>query len=107
MNQGKYTLTKELRSQITVWKFISLVDIGVICSYMLMVYLFKSFVHTYLIIPYIIFNAVSIIILMLPSKDNPGKKIYQSMYLMLTRDKDSYSSISNERKRVIGNEDYR
>lgn len=107
MNQGKYILTKELRSEITVWKFISLVDIGVICLYMLIIYLFKSFVHRYLFIPYIIFNAISIIIMMLPSKDNPGKKIYQSMYLVLTRDKASYSSISNERKRVIGDEDNR
>ena len=107
MIQGQYTLTKELRSDITVWKFISLLDIGVICSYMLMIYLFKGFVHSYLVVPYMIFNAISIIILMLPSKDNPGKKIYQSMYIMLTRDKDSYSSISSERKRVIGYEDNR
>ena len=83
---SEYTIAKEIRSQTKVGAWIYAFDFMFLVLYALTAYLFKSFVNEHLIIPYVIFNAVMALILTSPSRLNRRRRMYQSVFIFLSRD---------------------
>lgn len=91
------TLIKELKSAPKIGKFY-LLDIGFVLIYWLSFFCLRNLVATSMRIPYFIFNFVVAVILVMPSMWNPGKRMWQAIFFILTKDKSIYKPISvNER----------
>lgn len=91
------TLIEELKSAAKIGKFY-ITDIIFVFIFWMIMNVFQDKVSSYLQIIYNIFNIFVGIILVIPSKYNPKKRLWQSFRFMLTRDNNVYTAISvNER----------
>lgn len=58
-------------------------------------FMFENLVYDKLFIPFMIFNLVVGIMLVFPSKTNPGKKNYQAVHLAFISTQDFFSPVKN------------
>lgn len=90
-------LIKELKSPAKIWKFY-LADIAFVIGYWFVLWFFKSSVVSSLQIPYFIFNFAVAVVLVMPSRWNPGKRMWQVIIFMFRKDRNIYKPLSiNER----------
>ncbi|HAT4340530.1 DUF5592 family protein [Clostridium perfringens] len=85
-----YNIPKEISSEIKLSSKFYLFDLGMTLLALVFAFSLQSLVYPPLLIPFYIFVAVSSIYLVNKSKVNPKKRIYQSVYLALMRDKTTY-----------------
>lgn len=87
------TLIKELKVK-RKWKNIYLFDLGFIVIYNIFGWSLRNSVASKVQIPFVIFNLIVAIILVMPSRWNPGKKIWQVMLFAIKKDRTIYKPIS-------------
>ncbi|MGN0533262.1 MAG: DUF5592 family protein [Eubacterium sp.] len=87
------TLIKELKVKRKI-KNIYLSDLLFIAGFTLLSWILRNTVATKVQIPFIIFNVIVAIILVMPSKWNPGKRMWQVMLFALKKDRAIYKPIS-------------
>lgn len=93
------TLIKELKSPIKIKK-IYFKDLAFIIGYWLIFYLFADSVASQMKIPYFIFNGIVAIFLIMPSKWNPGKRMWQVILFLIKKDRNVYKPINIEERSV-------
>lgn len=87
------TLIKELKVRKKI-KNIYLADLGFVVGFTLLGWILRTSTAPAMQIPFVIFNAIVGIILVMPSKWNPGKKMWQAMLFTVKKDKAIYKPIS-------------
>ncbi|EPB8167272.1 DUF5592 family protein [Clostridium perfringens] len=85
-----YNIPKEISSEIKLSSKFYLFDLGMTLLALVFAFSLQSLVYPPFLIPFYIFVSVSSIYLVNKSKVNPKKRIYQSVYLALMRDKTTY-----------------
>lgn len=87
------TLIKELKVKRKI-KSIYLSDLAFIVGFTLFGWILRNSVATKMQIPFIIFNVIVAIILVMPSKWNPGKRMWQVMLFAIKKDRTIYKPIT-------------
>lgn len=87
------TLIKELKVKRKI-KNIYLSDLLFIAGFTLFSWILRNTVATKMQIPFVIFNVIVAIILVMPSKWNPGKRMWQVMLFALKKDRAIYKPIT-------------
>lgn len=86
----KYIVTKEIKSEIKLVRWIyfqDLVLIAIICG---LAFFLKGLVHSNIRILYGIYSIIMAIMMVLPSNSNPGRRNYQAIVLYWMRSKQLY-----------------
>lgn len=83
----KYIVTKEIKSEIQIAWFIYLQDAAFLVVWCIFILTQREKVHSILQIPYILFSIIVGIRFILPSKENPKRRYFQSVALYLIRPK--------------------
>lgn len=86
----RYLVTKEIKSETQVFWKLYFRDFVFLILWIGTSRFLESAVHTYLQIPFLIFSIVMGVILVLPSRQNPNRRQYQSVALYLMRTKTTY-----------------
>lgn len=73
-------IPRRIKSEVKLYKNIYLKDLVTLVGFFMLGYMTKILVHSYLQLPYTIFVVIVGLILCFPSKTNPGKRIYNSVY---------------------------
>lgn len=92
----RYILVEELESERKISDKISLPDFFFMIGYFVLSLAFSDLVHPKLTILYYAYNFFVSIILTRPSKNNPGKRIYESIFFILIKNRNVYKPISDE-----------
>lgn len=87
------TLIKELKVRKKI-KNIYLSDLAFVAGFAFLGWIFRTSVASIMQLPFVIFNTIVGIILIMPSKWNPGKKMWQVMLFTIKKDKSIYKPIS-------------
>lgn len=85
-----YNIPKEISSETKLNSKFYFFDLAMTLLALMIAFSFKSLVYPPLLIPFYIFIAGSTIYLVNKSSINPKKRVYQSVYLALMRDKTTY-----------------
>lgn len=98
-------MIKELRSGIKIGKFY-IKDIAFVVGYFVFFFLLRSFVSGAVLVPYLIFNFVVAVILVMPSVWNPGKQMWQSILFVFQKDRRIYKEHGTEeiKEKLANNE---
>lgn len=77
-------------------------DIVTMAVIAMVAWMMAGWVHTYLLVPYVVFVAVSAIYLTRPARDNPGKRNWEAILYLLARllARPWYASINNPQRRT-------
>ena len=93
----QHTLIEELHIPTKVYKKLYLFDLGFILLYFFLLLSFgQGRIHQALQIPYYIFNFIVALILTTHSPFNPQKRIFQSIFYVIKRDKSVYQPIQTK-----------
>lgn len=87
------TLIKELKVKRKI-KSIYLSDLAFIVGFTFFGWILRNFVATKMQIPFVIFNVIVAIILVMPSRWNPGKRMWQVMLFAIKKDRTIYKPIT-------------
>lgn len=87
------TLIKELKVKRKI-KNIYLSDLLFVAGYTLFGWILRDTVAVQMKIPFIIFNLIVAIILIMPSRWNPGKRMWQVMFFAVRKDRAVYKPIT-------------
>lgn len=93
-----YIIPKQLREEYKIFNkpCIFLKDVFAGIVFLGVFYLFKNFVHSWLLIPYWIFAATIIFFMIQPAKgSNPKKRNWEALLLFIGRDRTTYRSINH------------
>ncbi|WP_283690365.1 DUF5592 family protein [Clostridium perfringens] len=85
-----YNIPKEISSETKLSSRFYFFDLAMTLLSLMIAFSLQSLVYTPLLIPFYIFMAISTIYLVNKSMVNPKKRVYQSVYLALMRDKTTY-----------------
>lgn len=100
----KYFTPKEIKSTPKIWKFINF-DIFMMLIVILGIsMMFENLVYEPFVPFYYVFTVLTGLILFLPSKDNPKRRLYQSMLITLKKEQNEmfFKPEKNiSRKRVL------
>lgn len=91
-----YQIPKQIKSEIKITSMLYLRDVAIFLFIMAVAYTFDSLVHLLLKVPYYIFVAGITIYFVLPSKANPGKRNYHTLYFAILRNRTKYYRMSLE-----------
>lgn len=84
----RYFVTQEIKSETKMSKYLNLKDFIVVAVFMCVCLLLQDLVYDKLIIPYYIFSALMSVYLILPSRDNPKRRNFQSLCIFLKKRSD-------------------
>lgn len=106
-----YPIPKKLKQETRFFSLfngaipIFLKDVAFLAIWAMLFYSLHSFIHSWLVIPYALFAAVSGIYLMIPAKrSNPGKRNWEAILIMIGQDKRTFFSINKPEGRMISHE---
>ncbi len=85
-----YNIPKEISSETKLSSRFYIFDLAMTLLSLMIAFSLQSLVYPPLLIPFYIFMAISTIYLVNKSMVNPKKRVYQSVYLALMRDKTTY-----------------
>ena len=85
-----YNIPKEISSETKLSSRFYFFDLAMTLLSLMIAFSLQSLVYPPLLIPFYIFIAISTIYLVNKSMVNPKKRVYQSVYLALMRDKTTY-----------------
>lgn len=83
-------MPQEIKSATMLGKHIYFFDVAVIAGYWMVMSTFEDAIHPKIQLAYTLFNVLVAFIMTRPSWTNPEKRIFQSIYLWLIRDKNVY-----------------
>lgn len=86
----KYNIPKEISTEMKLSDKIFLKDLIITIISLFVASLFNGFVYRPLIVVYYIFVFLSTVYLVNRSINNPKKRVFQSIYLALRRDRTTY-----------------
>ncbi|AMN30815.1 DUF5592 family protein [Clostridium perfringens] len=86
----KYNIPKEISTEMKLSDKIFLKDLIITIIALFVASLFNGFVYRPLIVVYYIFVFLSTVYLVNRSINNPKKRVFQSIYLALRRDRTTY-----------------
>lgn len=102
---SKYYSAKEIKSQSKISWHIYAFDFFFLLIYGVAAYMMRSRVNSHLTILYGIFSGIVAIGLTLPSPYNHKRRMFQSIFLYLRKDKDTYHPVrSDVFERIENNE---
>lgn len=94
----QFEIPKEIRSK-TKFLGLEMKEIAIfVLLLILLLTVFKDMVHTVFLVPYFIASLFSLMYLVAPSRHNPHRKNYHSLYFLFKRNKMSYYSLSKHDK---------
>ena len=88
-----YEIPKHFKSEIKITKSFHLKEIVILLLTAFFLYLSKGLVHSSLTIPYYIFGMGVSIFLLMPSRSNPKRKMYHTLFYAIQQNRIKYSSI--------------
>lgn len=91
-------LINQLKTETRVFRYFYVKDILIITFFGCFGMILDSAVHYRLETAFLIFNLIVAISLVIKSKSNPGKRVYEAILIMLYRDKNMYKPVFGERK---------
>lgn len=103
----KYIVTKEIKSETKIIWNIYLQDGAFLLLWVVLMLKTKSNVHPSLGIPYIIFSLIIGIRLIFQSKENPGRRFYQTISIYLQRSLYTYGYFMEEKHEKEHNTTYK
>ncbi len=95
-------IPQELKSPTRVNKYMYLYDFVFIISYFLFFSMLGSGIHEVLKLPYYAYNLITAFLLTRSSRSNPQKRIYESIFYQVIRDRGIYHpEPAKEKKGVV------
>lgn len=91
-----YQIPKQIKSEVKITQIFYLRDVAVFILVMTLAYMFDSLVHMILKVPYYIFVAGITFYFILPSRSNPKKRNYHSLYYTMMRNRVKYFRIYDD-----------
>ena len=91
----RYIVTQEIKSETKVGKVIYVFDFLFIVVYIMVSYLLSYVVADELHVPFYIFSVIMAIILTMPSFANKKRRNYQSILLLVKKDRTIYKPVLN------------
>lgn len=94
----RYFVTQEIKSETKMSKYLNLKDFIVVAVFMCVCLLLQDLVYDEFIILYYVFSALMSVYLILPSRDNPRRRNFQSLFIFLKKRSDVtiYKPIKNK-----------
>lgn len=92
----KFIVPRELSSEMAINKFFSAKDIVIVFGSVILSFALRMFVYSKFQILFGIFTILTTIFLVWKSADNKGKKNYESIYLALKRNRNTYHRIEED-----------
>lgn len=93
---GRHIVVKSLKSGTKVSGKLYLMDVLFIMGMAFIAFMLKDFIYSKITWLFVLFNVLLGIALVSPSKYNPGKRYYQSIYLYIISNTEFYSPLVNE-----------
>lgn len=91
-----FEIPEEINSEIKVFKSVYLFDLVIVLLSLVFASITSAVIYPALTIPYYIFVGVSILFLVAKSPSNPGMRNYRTIYLLFTKDSNTYYKIDEE-----------
>lgn len=91
----RYTVTQEIKSETKVGKVIYVFDFFFIVIWIMVSYMLAYMVADELHVPFYIFSVIMAIILTMPSFANKKRRNYQSILLLVKKDRSVYKPVLN------------
>ncbi len=100
---NRYIMPEELKASINVYKRFSVGDLMFMVGWAFGTFVFTEIglVHELLTVPFWIFTLLVGLFLIFPSKQNPGKKQYQSIWIYLKKYRGVYKPEYIPKKRRV------
>ena len=95
----RYSVTKEIKSETKVTRAIFLKDFFFLLGYLVTAVILQNLLHNKVIILYWIFNCVMAVILVLPSRMNKKRRVWQAALLLLRKTGSMYYPVINLSKK--------
>lgn len=89
-DMNTYLIPQEIKSETMFGKGIYMIDVAIILLIYYIMDFFKPLVHPLLQLPYLVFTLIIGIIVTRRLRANPDKRLCQSLYYYLCRDKRVY-----------------
>jgi len=96
-----YEIPEEINSEIKIYKSIYLFDLFIVVCALLFAYFTSSIIFPPLVMLYYIFVAVTTLFLLSKNSNNPGRRTFTSIYLLLKKDRNTYYPISKDHDFVM------
>ncbi len=96
---AQYELPKELKAKNKAWKWLYVFDLFFVVAWMGVCLMAAPLVDVRLEIPFYIFNLILAIIFTAPSPVNAQKRIFQSVYYLVRRDKATYIPLKGRKQK--------
>ena len=93
-----YTLPEDIVSEPKIFRFLTIRTVIILAIFLFFGMYLKEFVYEALQLPFTIFNGVVGLLFSLKSRSNPQKRLYQSVLILLARDRRFYKPIENPHK---------
>lgn len=94
----------EFRTESRIWLFLYVKDFFILVFFGIIGFTLKSMVHSRLGTAFTIFNIGVGILFIIKPKSNPGKRLYETIFIMLSRDNKIYKPVIGKKK-VLGKAD--
>nr|WP_312985738.1 DUF5592 family protein [Clostridioides sp.] len=88
-----YEIPEEINSEIKIYKSIYLFDLFIVVSALLFAYFTSSIIFPPLVMLYYIFVGGTTLFLLSKNSNNPGRRTFLSIYLLLKKDRNTYYPI--------------
>lgn len=102
-HKGQYFIPQDLRSKPMIFRNLGLGEFLIILFVGLLAYLMAAQLHwvlSSLTAPFVIYSILVAIIFLMPSPWNKGKKMYQSFYYTITKDRNVYARVYTEKQDI-------
>ena len=91
-----FIIPKEISSENKLWRSIYIKDFVAILSTLFFAWITSASIYEALTFPYYIFLLTICIVLISKSKNNPGKRVWQSIYILFSKRNYTYHSLNHE-----------
>lgn len=96
-----FEIPEEISSEVKIYKSIYLFDLVIALLSLAFASITSSVIYPALTIPYYIFILGSTLFLLAKSLSNPGMRNYKTIYLLITRDNNTYYKIEEDTNDLI------
>lgn len=91
----KYEIPKEIKAKPKIMGLEMRELVIILISSLLLLTILREFVHSVFMIPYILVAIIGMVYLLMPSKANPEKRVYESMLLWFLHKKGTYHAVDH------------
>ena len=97
----RYYVPKEIKSSPKVWKNVGFDTFMAMIVLLAVAMIFENLVYEKLVPEYYIFSVLTSLVFLLPSKDNPKRRLYQTLLITIKRQQDHlvYKPLRNVSKK--------